>query len=80
MDVLTRFAEKCVAMSKTKACKNQLNPKAWQPRADFLATVVLSALPWSNGSFAKGRMRLWRMYKEFARDDGGVYGRERPDV
>ena len=58
VDVLTRFAEKCVAMSKTKACKNQLNPKAWQPRADFLATVVLSALPWSNGVVRKGKTRL----------------------
>ena len=68
MDVLTRFAEKCVAMSKTKACNNQLNPKAWQPRADFLATVVLSALPWSNGSFAKGTDEVVQgMYKEFAR-------------
>ncbi|CAL6359768.1 unnamed protein product [Bathycoccus prasinos] len=68
VDVLTRFAEKCVAMSKTKACKNQLNPKAWQPRADFLATVVLSALPWSNGSFAKGTDEVVQgMYKEFAR-------------
>ena len=68
VDVLTRFAEKCVAMSKTKACANQLNPKAWQPRADYLATIVLSALPWSNGSFAKGKDEVVQgMYKEFAR-------------
>ena len=55
-------------MSKTKACANQLNPKAWQPRADYLATIVLSALPWSNGSFAKGKDEVVQgMYKEFAR-------------
>lgn len=65
VELLTQFASKCVAMSKENSTE-QLNPKSWQPRADFLATVVLSALPWSNGSFAKGKDEVVQgMYKEF---------------